>query len=709
MNSAKKMFRCCASLLLGVCALFTCSVAYAKTNKDLTDSLRRELAKIDNPADSIRLLYDVFDLSAYNERLANATELFYTARRANNEKVQLDALRHIANLGAIKYNDSIISKALELVDSIAPDESQRQTKLFIKICKFTAYPVRNKKTRVALTRRLLQSMAQIPEVKDQYNDVERLFELVFTMAGTTQGAMLSDCFDRLNYAIERLPRTDSPAMRNILYTHAAIAYWRNDQYQKSLDMDRRLLKAIDELQKEYAAVGRKYRSFHFNRYVAMRRMMRSYEFLTTAQVDSIDNCLRALAETDPDIYDDYYKSNTWSQAAVLIKHGKYVEALPLIKQQADNTNDLYERRYYLRRLREAALKAGNKAALLDVNEDYIKVLEEFADARNFENGRELSLINDVDSLRRAAYERESVSQRRNITLSWIAIVALLMLLVPLTVLSVRYRRKSRQLKRANADLSAEREELHNNREQLKAERDKARADVTRKSELIDYISHEVVAPLSTIVEYSQMIVDNVDHDAKSYLSRFGSVVQLNVGMLKEIMADVEEYVHMDNHKLRLHSSPVNVESFAREIVENVSPMLRNGVSMTLMPFADNAPQVVNIDRSRVGVVLVTMLTLVAKNTMQGHIYLRAEVAPDASKVTFRVCENGVCFVPGKTTSDCASASKTPGSPTDTGLYGNDLPVCSMLIKAMNGSLNICSCINSPRTNCFVLIIPAIKS
>ncbi len=69
------------------------------------DSLRAELAKATTPADSLPILYDLYDIGTRAEKRALNPTIYYAAKHAGDIQAQADILRQ---LGSFYYgNDSV--------------------------------------------------------------------------------------------------------------------------------------------------------------------------------------------------------------------------------------------------------------------------------------------------------------------------------------------------------------------------------------------------------------------------------------------------------------------------------------------------------------------------------------------------------------------------------------------------------------------------
>lgn len=426
----------------------------------IADSLRRELSKVTTPADSLPILYDIYDLSSRDEQKKMAWQILHTGQRADDLPAIMDMLRQLGNFN-IK-SDTTIKRLISINAALPENEVQKGTNLYLNIMlathnvQYLSEAERQKLLTQALVRRETKK-------SDLFSDIQELYTLALYLGGSSKGGMYKDYVDRLNKEIERLP-AQNLSVRNLFYTSSATYYAKNFEYERSLEADRQLLKNVSNLEKRYSEGGRKYRNFDMVRYTAYRRMLCNYKALTLKEVDSINNLALALVRINPDVKAEH-ESNPRERIYWLMAHKEYAQAIPLIKtfltsQNDDNNNDY--RLQLLRMLKEAATATGDNATLLFALKEYNDQLEEYFRLNAEGIYRELQVRYDVNELKSKNHQLDIqtrdlrlATERQIILVSVIGVCILLLLVILIhrryTNMRIRCRDLEEQLEEFNVD------------------------------------------------------------------------------------------------------------------------------------------------------------------------------------------------------------------------------------------------------------------
>lgn len=643
-KSQFRMLLCGAAVLAMSCCLHAsasdCSLTIRTSDrKALADSIRLCLASARTAADSIPILYDLLDLASFNEIQSRARQLYFTAKRAKNPTVQLDALRYWGNNGAAQSNDTIVREAMRGLKDIPDSEDKAQTKIFLKACEASAYRFRNESERNALLSTYLREFNDNGEHLDPHTQASQLFTLVSFFSGGLNGQMLTQYLDKLERVINNLPKNNIDYLRNKFNSQAAIGYLYSDEPQKSIDADRDQLKNIEQMEMRYKAIGRNYKNYDVQRYVIIRRMMRNYMSLTDAEVDSLYSQVLAMCDRNADIASDFAR-NPSVRVGMLLKKGRYEEALPLVRQQADEAVGVINQRLFLRRLIDVAAKAGADDIKREAEARNSELLENYISHKTAERTRELQILYDVNALRQENADAAIARERtRVIALIVIGILASTLAVV-FFVLYRRYHRATLQLAHTNRRLKAEQANLLRTQQDLISARDSARNAETEKSQLITYVGHEVITPLNAIVEYSQIIIDYAGDDGKKYLRKFADIIDVNSRIIKEIANDIQNFSMIDAHKLTIHRSPVNVNTLGDITADSIRSQVGPDVKLVVNHAEGNDTCIIT-DPHRVGTVLLALLSNAAKFTDKGTITLDISVDSDNDTATFAVTDTGI--------------------------------------------------------------------
>jgi signal transduction histidine kinase len=163
-----------------------------------------------------------------------------------------------------------------------------------------------------------------------------------------------------------------------------------------------------------------------------------------------------------------------------------------------------------------------------------------------------------------------------------------------------------------------------------AELDHARAvaeEANRlKSQFVANMSHELRTPLNAIIGFSYILNQGLkgplsveQHD---YLQRIYDSGEHLLGLLNDILDNAK----LEAGRLDLHCEPISLELVAHDVLTRTMVLLGDKPIALCHEIRSDLPPVC-ADRLRVAQVLFNLLSNAVKFTEQGHIILRAYVAP----------------------------------------------------------------------------------
>ncbi len=347
---------------------------------------KEQLKTTTNARDSLRRLYYLFDLSDREGQKKYAWEIYHTAGRAEDVNAQLDMLRTLATYYA--KDDSVIDVLMRLTDKIQNPEAKAATKTFIFNQQLSTKSRRPNDTELQTI--LLDSITKSHDIegKDIYDRLSLLYQIIQYLGVDADGVLFKECLDTYAELIENLPASDYP-LKNQYYTTAAIIHSRmNGSPEKAIQFDKKLLEIIEQLQQMYIKKNRKFRNYDTNKFISYRRMMGNYKGLTSDEIETIHDSVKALYERNADVRKTMDKEGQ-AFAFYYMATKDYKNAIPAIIGTLKNNNlSSYQRQKYYGMLMEAA-KAEND------NKTYVLAMEHF-----------INHSNEIDSLRKITMKRE---------------------------------------------------------------------------------------------------------------------------------------------------------------------------------------------------------------------------------------------------------------------------------------------------------------
>lgn len=430
--------------------------ARAYSNQAKADSIASTLSRVSAPADSIRILLDVYDLAEQKRKPEVAERILDLAVRTKDHVVMADIIRQLSVLKVRDANS--LRRLLDLAKQLPEDRERKAVELFVKMELATneaTYTTEEERVKYILK----YAKEDLTPKGDLYEDLIDLGRMVFFLGRAAKGSMYIEYLQRLEEMIELLPE-DHFYVRNLLYTAAANFYTQNNNPQKGVEFDRLLLKQIGKLEKIYAEKGRKYRNFDRYYYICYRRMLRNYKALPLQEVKDLYARCAILADKDDEINSDFYGIGRPTVYRLLAEKD-YKGVIPYIKKSLESASDDNLKRELLGALVEASDSIGDNETLSDALQEYNHMLEEKLRVESEVTYRELQIRYDVNNLRaeRDRLEKDKTSlematNQKVISISLAALFVLAIIVMFLYRSNFKLRRKLYVAKEENKSLQA---------------------------------------------------------------------------------------------------------------------------------------------------------------------------------------------------------------------------------------------------------------
>lgn len=683
--------------------LFVLLRVFPAEGASVVDSLKISLAKATTVADSVKILYNIFDCTSYFNQGEVLDQLYSAAIKSCDSHVINDVLKLSSNYHYL--NDSINNVLIARAAGLPDTDEKRSTMLFLKV-RAVANQVRSlpEEKREARLREYL-ALHSASEAYETYDRIEYLFMLCSYLRLSTEGELLTKYFQELQGLIDKLPARDI-SLKSLFYTQAANTYLANEMYQEAVSANRTLLEIIHELERQYAAKGRIYRNYDRSKYICYRRLLRCHDAIDSDEIDNIYIALNDLADSDPSLRQDFDVRMRPTIYYMMAKK-QYADVIPLLRRQIEDKNNTREEQLYLvEALLEASNAIGDKDNELLALQMSNQLLKKRIESKASESYKELQIVYEVNDLKQANDELVEANQqivldrhKEQLIYAFIGLVILIILLGVVFFFYRRSRRLTANLSDSNAMIVGERDALKRAEKDLIKARDKAKASDRMKTDFVNNMSHEIRTPLEAIVEYSGLIADCADEDKRDYIKRFADVISLNADVLLSLVNDVLELPSLESAKMSIHFVQCSAREICKEAAEKVMSHLKPGVRLIFDEQA-HADVKIQTDPQRVEQVLGNLLTNAAKFTEHGSIELDYTLSRDGKYITFAVTDTGIGIPRGKEEIIFSRFEKlnssTPGS--GLGLY-----ISRMLAALLKGELKLDS--DYRKGARFLLVLP----
>lgn len=617
----------------------------------LTDSVSQALDSAATAADSLRLLYDLYDLARTADRAPAAERIYRQAVEMGDTAARFDALRMLAN--AYSSNDSMQREQLRRAELMPPSDMQKETVTFIRI-QLAAAAARNLQgqERLDALHHMLMEFERDTKV-DLYRRVEMLATICMFLKERSNDKLIRDYIAELDRLVDRLPQS-ALSLRSTLITYMAIATTRSQNYEEAVKAEEAMVALLNELERIHRAERRVFSNYDTHYYLTYMRMLMNYRALTPEQVEDMHRRILEIADRNEDVAADR-RSRLVDEAFYSMARGDYASAARLLDTAAERPANRSNRFVILHNLIEAAEKTGNDPLLLSAYRRYTPMLQQRQSSIDSDRVLEYQILHDLNSLATAnadlSVQRQMAVVASRKTMNTIVGVALGVVLTLLVVCFVAWRRgrwSRHKAEHALSQLTVERDLLREAQSQLIQARDKARGAERQKTDFINTISHEISEPLGAILGYTQLIVDSVDGAKRRVMEKFVRIIEINAQLLKSLVNDVLDASELESSQVSLKYKSVDVRELAQFAVDSQSLALQPGVTIDLHaePGTDTDTYI-STDPVRTQQVLVNLISNAVKFTEQGTVTVTYGVDAAANRVRFTVTDTGPGIPEGK--------------------------------------------------------------
>lgn len=434
-----------------------------QTPEETASKLRERLTQSKTPADSIRVLYDVFDVLPQKSRIETGQQIYEIAKRTKNTQTQLDILRRIA---AGFDDDKTLGIIEKEANRIMPSPEQKETAMFIKLRKISARARKlSEKDRQKEIVKILH-VYESTKSKDELHHLLDLYTLVEFMRNDATGDMLKEYVDRMIEIINSSNITLLP-LKNLVLAEAASIYSDAEDYEKAIATNKKVLENIEELEKSYKEKGRQYRNFDLSKYVVYRRMLRNAKGLKPGEAENYYQMSMQLAERNREVQEDI-EASPRIKAYYYMAVDDYNSAIPVLKNLLAQNSRLAHYKQYLEMLILASEKTGDNKTRIEALEKYSSLLGQLNELEAAQKSRELEIKYDLEDLKernkdlaQENEQKEIESERSIMTFVTVAFVIILIAFIFLMINWGRYKKNTSRLGRVVDNIHRERYRLRN--------------------------------------------------------------------------------------------------------------------------------------------------------------------------------------------------------------------------------------------------------
>jgi CheY-like chemotaxis protein/anti-sigma regulatory factor (Ser/Thr protein kinase) len=218
------------------------------------------------------------------------------------------------------------------------------------------------------------------------------------------------------------------------------------------------------------------------------------------------------------------------------------------------------------------------------------------------------------------------------------------------------------------------------------------------------MSHEIRTPMNAIIGFSEVLQEEpLTEQQREYIKM---ILDSSEHLLK-LINDILDFSKIEAGRIRVETSECDIRALLTSIESLMNPVAKQKQLEFKITCADNVPNAISTDPSKLKQCLVNLVNNAIKFTEQGYIELIARqiVKEDKSFIEFEVADTGIGIPPDKQNAIFELFTQLDGSTTRKyGGTGLGLTITKQLTRLIGGDISVESEVG--KGSKFKLVVPA---
>ncbi|MDP8244264.1 MAG: HAMP domain-containing sensor histidine kinase [Candidatus Hinthialibacter antarcticus] len=223
----------------------------------------------------------------------------------------------------------------------------------------------------------------------------------------------------------------------------------------------------------------------------------------------------------------------------------------------------------------------------------------------------------------------------------------------------------------------------------------------QKNRLYARISHDLRAPLNSVVGASELVAEGTYGAVNEKQKKAMAIIDRNVSSLLKMIDGILELARLESGLFKLDVKPLQITELLSDLTENLRPLAERK-SLELICSTNGAFPAINTDKEKLYLILQNLISNAIQFTETGSIKVSVELKSN-DEFTLSVQDTGLGISPEDQKNIFQEFSRSAAASSHSRGFGLGLAITKELAQALNGRLELDSQLGEGAT--FRLVLP----